>query len=63
MGFGDLALAGDSEQGEKHNHRTAAGGKPEGAGDTVVVAGERGAEQGSGPEPGLGFLCQRKGAG
>lgn len=40
MGFGDLALAGDSEQGEKHNHRTAAGGKPKGAGDTVVIAGE-----------------------
>ena len=54
--FGDLQLAGDSEQGEEDDHRTASGGKPKGPGNAKVVANESRAKHGGTPEPRLGAV-------
>ena len=44
MGFGDLSLAGDAQQGKEDNHGTAARGEPEGPSNAIVIAGEGRAE-------------------
>lgn len=53
MRLGNLPLARDAQQREKHDHRAAACCKPEGACHAVAVPNEAGAEEGGGPEPGL----------
>lgn len=41
MRFGDLSLAGYSQQGKENNHRTAASCKPERTSYAVVIADKR----------------------
>lgn len=53
MRFGNLALAGDTQERKEHNHRATACGEPERSGHSIRITNQARAEEGSTPEPGL----------